>query len=518
MKKDIINEYDLLLNSGALAKQGECEFLKNGEEISVRSRVQSYASPAIDLIKLMGVQKGYKISFSIKLDNAKESDIIILVEVFGENLGCDEHFRKQILSGKVTDEWTKFTTEFKTLSAIDYDKAILAFYAMSSCEETFNYSVKDLCIESFVPQATLSLDFKLPEFKRPEKTLIGAIRWDAWYGTKGPSLRSSQYTSKALSPAKYHYMAPFFSYIDQNGDVQFPTASQEQFDKEAELAIDAGIDYFAYVWERLPENSDEVCRHQHLKSKYKDKLKLCAILQSGIACGENALDLINAMKDPCYLRLDGRPVLYWYSAAGASDETIKNLLKLAKENGIDNIYNIAMASPDLNTVAEMLEKGCEAISSYSCNAMCEPNEGEPYASLAKRVFELNEQMYHYHDRIGVVPLISFGRDSRPRIDNPLPWTMHRYGFKFTFDGTEDELYKAAKDNLTYIAQHPENAKPNMALVYSWNEHDEGSWICPTIAVDEKGEPIKDENGNIKMNRSHLDALKKAISEYRKNEK
>ena len=50
------------------------------------------------------------------------------------------------------------------------------------------------------------------------------------------------------------------------------------------------------------------------------------------------------------------------------------------------------------------------------------------------------------------------------------------------------------------------------LIYAWNEHDEGGWCCPTLTVDETGNTVTDEYGNNVMDRSHLDAIKKAQNE------
>ena len=51
-------------------------------------------------------------------------------------------------------------------------------------------------------------------------------------------------------------------------------------------------------------------------------------------------------------------------------------------------------------------------------------------------------------------------------------------------------------------------------MYAWNEHDEGGWICPTIAVDEEGRQIFDKNGNPLINRERIDAVKKVTSKYK----
>jgi len=51
--------------------------------------------------------------------------------------------------------------------------------------------------------------------------------------------------------------------------------------------------------------------------------------------------------------------------------------------------------------------------------------------------------------------------------------------------------------------------PNTALIYAWNEHDEGAWCCPTLTMKD-GKPLLNNDGSPVMNTLFLDALKKAI--------
>ena len=44
-----------------------------------------------------------------------------------------------------------------------------------------------------------------------------------------------------------------------------------------------------------------------------------------------------------------------------------------------------------------------------------------------------------------------------------------------------------------------------------------SWLCPTLACDEEGNVLKDENGNNLVNTDRLDALKKEIDAFRAKE-
>ena len=76
--------------------------------------------------------------------------------------------------------------------------------------------------------------------------------------------------------------------------------------------------------------------------------------------------------------------------------------------------------------------------------------------------------------------------------------------------TGEELYLHASRVLQKMKREPEKNIPNTAIVYAWNEHDEGGWCCPTIKVDETGAPLFDETGRQLINTTFLDAIKKAI--------
>ena len=52
----------------------------------------------------------------------------------------------------------------------------------------------------------------------------------------------------------------------------------------------------------------------------------------------------------------------------------------------------------------------------------------------------------------------------------------------------------------------------MICSYGWNEHEEGGWLCPTLAVDENNNVIRDEFGDIVPDTTRLDILKKVLEE------
>ena len=70
------------------------------------------------------------------------------------------------------------------------------------------------------------------------------------------------------------------------------------------------------------------------------------------------------------------------------------------------------------------------------------------------------------------------------------------------------------DVLNWNKKNADKTKPNLMLMYAWNEFDEGGWLCPTLLCDENGNVQYNADGTAKANTGHLDAVKKAIDIYR----
>ena len=73
--------------------------------------------------------------------------------------------------------------------------------------------------------------------------IVGAIRWDAWYGRGGPVAE----VERSLGPRKFHFRLPFFARVLGDEKVSINGDSQEVIDKETALAAGAGLNYWAFV-------------------------------------------------------------------------------------------------------------------------------------------------------------------------------------------------------------------------------------------------------------------------------
>lgn len=343
---------------------------------------------------------------------------------------------------------------------------------------------------------------------REEKTSIGAIRWDAWYGHNEREEDTCPQVENTLSPAKYHFRAPFYGYVNEEGKIRFPDYSLKTFDREAEYAIEAGIDYFCYVWYTHP--GLRLARDMHLKSKYRNKIKMCACLDNN-ALGKKECreEICGLLKEDHYKKvLNGRPLFYYYRTGENYDkigEDAKFYREYCEKNGIPEPYNVIFGGwPEPSKQA-----GMHALSRYAVTA----TGGLSFEEYNKRVENVWE--HHYEEAIKYqmdnVPPLSFGWHNGTRYDTKVTW-LNVSADAYAEYATSEQLARQTEDVIKFLAD-PRNADTtpaNTAIIYAWNEHDEGGWLCPTIAVDENGNQIFDENGDPLIDDSRVKAVGKVI--------
>lgn len=83
-----------------------------------------------------------------------------------------------------------------------------------------------------------------------------------------------------------------------------------------------------------------------------------------------------------------------------------------------------------------------------------------------------------------VPICMTGWDRRPRVRNPVSWeSFHlqkdadQYYYK---RGTPEELAAHIGRGVSWYKKHPGRNGTELALIYAWNEFDEGGWLVPAL--------------------------------------
>jgi hypothetical protein len=189
--------------------------------------------------------------------------------------------------------------------------------------------------------------------------------------------------------------------------------------------------------------------------------------------------------------LDGRPLLYLlchgdehilnqWGSVDAFSAVVDALREGAAARGLDDPYIVVTWFHATEAEAIRSAIGADALSAYAVPGGTP--EGAPFAQSQAQALGYWEAMAA---EAPMIPIVSFGWDQRPRVDNPPPWvpnpTPHHYELF-----TPQQCAQALEAALDWMAAHPEATPADAVLCYAWNENDEGGWLCPTRGPD--GEP------------------------------
>jgi hypothetical protein len=321
--------------------------------------------------------------------------------------------------------------------------------------------------------------------KTNKKPLIGAIRWDAWHGKKDGV---NDVMEKTLAPKRYHERLPFFAEIINDSTVRIDGSSQQVMDQEIAYAKYAGLDYWAFV---LYSEKDMLSLglKTYLQSNHHSDINFCAITEQGRFTFKDTAYinyLIRLIKTPGYQTvLNARPL--WYFGF-INEENVKNtwgsihqlkkqidsVRNLIIEAGLENPYLVIMDF-DAATGKKWCDSlGADAISSY---VAVKNTKLGTYQQLANETANFWEECKATGKQ--VVPVWDAGWNPKPRIDHPTPWHVYPDKEYFT-NATAGELAQHFKNGLQWIKENKEAANAQCVIIYSWNEFDEGGWLCPTI--------------------------------------
>ena len=506
-----------------------------------------------------------------------EQGLIIASYLYGQQYGAKlDTFQ---VTGK---EWTKVEMKFDV--TLENDGKQLATAALYASQTPFDKSnAPDLLFDNFTlikqtgdwvevtpePKVSVPSQARVDQVQRSEKTGIGAINYFMWQETAEEWWKytndylsaideNSSQEARCLAPDKYHYRLPFWATLKTditeedkkliNGTVtsipEFPEYTEAIWRQEMEYAVDAGIDFMAYLWTQKGRKQSAAYMY-HISTKGMDgKIKMCAILQ-------NETQDLNAMAaaacEDYWYTIDGMPVVFIYGGKDAATEDFISIIrrKIAIAQYVKNgevgkpAYIVSMNVSTYSTAVGMSSRGLDATSWYGQSVSSVPTqqmttEWDNNGTL-KRVVSIedlvNKNMSEMQTikrvassgYMSVISHATLGNNTEPRIDNPVTWIEASgksnlpYGGHMTPDFTSQEITQTVLDVLNFNKENAKYFAANTVIMYCWNEFDEGGWFCPTLAVDEQGNALKNANGTNKVNRENLDAVKKAIELYREHE-
>lgn len=334
-----------------------------------------------------------------------------------------------------------------------------------------------------------------------QKTIVGAIRWDAWLG-KSDAIGKQLNTS--LSPHHWHYRLPFYTTIIDSLTLDINANSQKIADREIEYAAHAGLNYFAFLmYDDTIALSDGV--HKYLASSKKKHINFCIILND-ITTENTATSvsrILNYTKSQQYQRVLGnRPLVYAFNLKNSPQLPLA-LKAACAANNLPEPYIVSMQNVDImptNTVFDAITRYW-----YDGDQFGGLATGAPYITLMKNA-QANWQLRKVNGA-KQIPLVSLGTDGRPRIEHPVSWiTNPAFYQKYFTTPTVKEIVAHVGQAIDFVEKSPTSCEAKTILLYAWNENDEGGWLTPT------------RENNHTINTSRIDSLHSFFLKYNKTNK
>ena len=310
-----------------------------------------------------------------------------------------------------------------------------------------------------------------------ERTTVGAIRWDAWSGGG-----VTEQVERTLAPEKHRFRLPWFAQVDAAGRARIDASAAGVMEQEIAYARQAGLDYWAFL--TYPEGdamSSALARY--LASPKRSDLGFCLILHQTLSVPATQWPLerdrvVRLIQEPGYQKVRGRPLVYAFDLEMA-DATVRKrfeeLRAVAKAGGREPYFVYMGWRPSADHKAHAGE-GFAAVSAYAHPGV------EPVFSKYVEAFERHAWEDARRQSVPYVPLVTTGWDKRPRQDHPVSWEKNA-GYlvqkSFPATATAEEIAAHLGRALAFAKANPGVCAANTVIIYAWNEHDEGGWLCPT---------------------------------------
>lgn len=307
---------------------------------------------------------------------------------------------------------------------------------------------------------------------------VGAIRWDAWSG--GDVTRQVERT---LGPPRYHSRLPWFADVVDHDTVRIGGNMQAVMDQEIDFAAAAGLDYWAFlVYPEAISMSDAL--KAYLRSSRRHRINFCLILHNSLTVSDEIWPrergrVIALMREPGYQRvLDDRPLVFTFGLKAGDPSVSRRLNELKRAAAAAGMhpYYVYMGWKPVSDYQRESAAGYDAVSAYA-KAGCQLTFGELAAAVETDYWKVAAEA-----GVPYIPLVTTGWDKRPRKDHPVSWELtHSYHKQDVFPATATPAEIAAhlRRALRFVGAHPDCCAANAIIVYAWNEHDEGGWLCPT---------------------------------------
>ena len=336
----------------------------------------------------------------------------------------------------------------------------------------------------------LALGWPAP-VRADDRPIVGAIRWDAWYGDGGPVAQ----VERSLGPRKFHFRLPFFARVLADDKVRINGNALGVIEKEIAYAANAGLNYWAFV-DYGDKGDLTIARRRYQAARDKRGLRFCLIEEGSRIDGQGTRGwarLISFFQDPNYQTvLEGRPLLFLFGVPKkVAKKEFQELGDAAVAAGGKWPYLVLMGFNPRQDAKDMETLGFDAVSAYAAGGQYQGDMWS-YSQLTEHV-RRNYWEVCRRDRIPTITFATAGWDTRPRLEHPVSWMP---GVEVRPDPTPPAEQKSLIDNVTatpaQLAQHLQDAlewtqnnralnPANVVIIYAWNENDEGGWLIPTLS-------------------------------------
>ncbi len=358
------------------------------------------------------------------------------------------------------------------------------------------------------------------------RPLLGVIRWDMY---TGDPFTTHKQEFGFLKPEPYQWRAPFFVRRTGNPEAPLgfnpdnaPQVYQQAMEQEIGFAASAGIDYWAFGYEAHPPAGVRRCLRDaldaYLASPRKSRIKFCVVVncpdvakvayyeppslrhsEGEIAQDWNTnyvADIVALSKQPTYQRVLGnRPLIYLYmpellgegrrhtpAPAPRIERCLRELREQLTAAGVGNPYIAGMINEQAGEWELLYDKGLlDGVTLYHQRY---GGTNLQYGTLWGHIKSKTLCGTFQRPDLKVIPPTMSGANGMPR---------YKVGGAFpVWDWSEPapgELTAHLFGAFNYVAENPAKCEARTVIMYAWNEHSEGGFLCPTMGTAPDYRPV-----------------------------
>lgn len=307
------------------------------------------------------------------------------------------------------------------------------------------------------------------------RPIVGAIRWDAFYGTGNVV----QAVEKSLGPARYHHRAPFFAKVKGEDKLSINGDTDEVMKQEIAYAAEAGV-YWAFL--TYPWQSElSAPLRRFLQHSDRNQVKFALILSEHVVKEWDRhfrKVLLDACAMPNYQTvLDGRPLIYFFQDVHTKQKLAGVRALVQQRTGKNPYFIFLMHGIPKQKWPEKKALGFDASTKYAQFPHQMRMTYQAFDQQIQRDWQSWAKSKYQH-----TPLLSAGWDNRPRYYNPVSWIPKKESMltRYSETPTAQELAAQVKAGMDFVHKNQKFCEARNLLMYAWNEHDEGGWLCPTL--------------------------------------